>query len=485
MAPRIVMPGEELPRENVILHLYRVMSGMTQDQFSDELGCDVGSLGQYELFIHRPSPDKLEGGARIANLSREWADEVLRLAETDRRKRERQGRGAEDLFACLGETLVDHVRHTFQRLLREPLPERPPREEDRLQAREIVNRFKGYSGKQRAAVLRVGREYCWAICIEAGEEAARSASRDLEEAAALARFAREAADQVRGQEIWCYAIQSHAVAYEGNVVRVKGELKAARASFEEAKRLAKAGSDPYGLLDPGRLHDLEASLCRDERDFDGALTRLEKAFAVGRSKAHVLINKGFTLEVMGENEQAIAALLEAEPLLDRQAEPRLWYQQRFNLAVCYTHVARYAEAAPLVQQAREVATELGDEIFLVRVTWVDGRTNAGLGRLPAARWLLEQARQEFVARDMMADAALALLEESALLLDEGRTTEVKALAPELAKVLDSKGVHREAQAAVQLFKEAVEQETASAELARRVLRFLFRARHDEGLKFES
>ncbi|HEV7507943.1 MAG TPA: hypothetical protein VGS07_23870 [Thermoanaerobaculia bacterium] len=58
------------------------------------------------------------------------------------------------------------------------------------------------------------------------------------------------------------------------------------------------------------------------------------------------------------------------------------------------------------------------------------------------------------------------------------------LSQELAKVFKSKGVHREALEALRLFREAAEREAASPELARRVLRYLFRARHDQGLRFE-
>jgi hypothetical protein len=86
---------------------------------------------------------------------------------------------------------------------------------------------------------------------------------------------------------------------------------------------------------------------------------------------------------------------------------------------------------------------------------------------------------------MSYDVALALLEEAVLLLEEGRPAEVKALAGELAQVFEDKGVHREALAALRLFHEAAEHEEATAEMARRVLRFLFRARYDQGLRFES
>ena len=81
--------------------------------------------------------------------------------------------------------------------------------------------------------------------------------------------------------------------------------------------------------------------------------------------------------------------------------------------------------------------------------------------------------------------ALALLEESVLLLEENRTREVKELTRELPKVFASRGVHREALAALQVFQEAVEREAATAELTRRVLSFLFRARFDEGVTFEA
>jgi hypothetical protein len=81
------------------------------------------------------------------------------------------------------------------------------------------------------------------------------------------------------------------------------------------------------------------------------------------------------------------------------------------------------------------------------------------------------------------DVALALLEEAVLLLEERRTAEVKELAGDLVKVFESKGVHREAVAALLLFQEAAESETATAELGRRLLAFLHRSRHDPDLRF--
>jgi tetratricopeptide (TPR) repeat protein len=260
-------------------------------------------------------------------------------------------------------------------------------------------------------------------------------------------------------------------------------LDAADTALAEAKRLWHAGEDLPGLLDPGRLLDLEASLRRDQRRFEEARQLLEDAGSVSHCPGRIFINKGFTLEVMGEYERAVEVLHQAEGVVEQQGDPRLSYMRKFNLAVNLTHLGRCSEAAALLGEVRELATELGDRVFLIRTTWLEGRIAAGLGQLEEARALLAQARQAFAERQSSYDVALALLEEAALLLEEGRAAEVKALAPELARVFEGKGVHREALAALRLFQEAAEREAASAGLARRVLGFLFRARHDPGLRF--
>jgi len=319
------------------------------------------------------------------------------------------------------------------------------------------------------------------LCVQLCEESARAASRDLAAAAVLARLARETADRLAGPE--GTRLQGLAAGFEANVVRVSGELQIADNAFEEAIRQWNAGTDHDGVLDPGRILDLQASLRRDQRRFDEALRLLDEAEMVGRSPERVMINRGFTLEVMGEYERAVEILREAEPKVLRLGDPRLLYMLRFNLAVNETHLKHHAEAAVLVRQVRELASERGDEIEISRTTWLEGRIAAGLGQAGEARRLLEQARREFASRGMTYDVALALLEEAVLLLNEAKTAEVKTLAGELTTVFEAKGVHREALAALRLFQEAAERETATADLARDVLRYLFRARHDQGLQF--
>jgi tetratricopeptide (TPR) repeat protein len=354
----------------------------------------------------------------------------------------------------------------------------------RHEADALWRRLKNLPEEAQLAVVRAAEEFqAWALCERVCQESASEASRHVERAAGLARLAEEIAERVPGPAGWHDRLRGLAAGHSANVLRVSGNLKPADATLEEAKRLWRAGYDPDSVLDPGRLLDLEASLRRDQRRFEEALAAVDEALAIGRSRARVLIKKGFTLEVMGEYGRAVETLLQAAPLVERLGDPRQLYMLRFNLAVNFTHTHRYDEAAELVRSVRELASDLEDEVFLIRIDWLEGRIAAGLGEREEALKLLEQARREFAKLRMGYDVALALLEEAVLLLEEGRTAEVRQRARALVDVFKSKGVHREAVAALRLLQEAAEGETATAELARRLLAFLHRARHDPGLRF--
>jgi tetratricopeptide (TPR) repeat protein len=356
----------------------------------------------------------------------------------------------------------------------------------RLRAQELWQNLAGLSQKRRLAAVRTS-ERCqtWYLCERVCEETELQLAREVAPAAALARLAREIADRVRGPEGWCRRVQGLAAAAGPNVLRVAGELEAARAGLAEAKSLWESGSDPYGVLDPGRLLDLEASLCRDERRFDKALSLLEEALPISHHPGRVLIKRGFTYEVMGEYGRAVETLLQAFPRIDHQAEPRNWNIAQLNLANVFCHLSRHKEALDLVEEVRPLVAELGDKIDSFRILWLDGRIAAGLGRPRDARGLFAKARRKFAAEKMSYDVALLLLEEAVLLLNEGKTAEVKLLIQDLNAVFEDKGVHREALATLRLFHASAECENATVELARRVLAYLYRARYDQGLRFTS
>jgi tetratricopeptide (TPR) repeat protein len=237
------------------------------------------------------------------------------------------------------------------------------------------------------------------------------------------------------------------------------------------------------LLDASRLPDLEASLRRDQRRFPEALRLLERALAACGSPARagrILLKTAFTYEQMGDCEGAIAALKRAAPLVEKSGEPRQLCVLHFNLAVNLCHLGRHFEAKPLAAKARDLLVTIGNDLDLLRQNWLEARIAAGFGLRAEAIATLRRVREGFVDRRVPYDAALATLDLAVLLLEEERTAEVRAVAPEAVPIFESLDVQREVLAASRLFWASVEQDTATAAVARRLRELLERARHEPG-----
>ena len=133
---------------------------------------------------------------------------------------------------------------------------------------------------------------------------------------------------------------------------------------------------------------------------------------------------------------------------------------------------------------RRLQAQLGDGLNQIRLRWLEGKIDAGLGRLDPAIEALSWVRAAFAEEDLRYDEAQAGMELAGLYLKKGRTAEVKRLVLLMEPVFRAKGVHAEAQKALDLFRRAVEKETATPELAGRVAGYLRRAQHDPELIFE-
>jgi tetratricopeptide (TPR) repeat protein len=196
------------------------------------------------------------------------------------------------------------------------------------------------------------------------------------------------------------------------------------------------------------------------------------------------MSKSNILRRLDDPEGSTAVLLEADFLIDAQREPRLAFGVRFNLLVDLCALGRAAEGAPRLPEVWALAERLGEALDLTRCLWLQGQIDAGLGRLAQAAAAFRQVRRNFLEHPLPYDYALASLDLSLVLLEEGRTAEVREIAEEMLWIFKAQGVHREALAALRLFCEAAKQETATIALARQVERYLRRAQLDPGLRFE-
>lgn len=327
------------------------------------------------------------------------------------------------------------------------------------------------------------RAFCEILC----RESERAAAHDPQKAIALAEAALKAAERVPGPEPRRRRSEGYAWAHLGNARRVANDHAGGDVAFAEYRGRWKAGAlDDDGFFDPALPLDLEASLRRAERRFDEALRLHARALAVAppASVAYVLLNKAGTFQQAGRHERAISTLREAARHIDGERQPRQLFGLRFNLARNMCHLDRHAEAEALLPEVRQMAIESGFDLDLIRVVWLAGHVAAGLGRREEAMAAFEQVRWDFAAKGLPYDMALASLDLAQLYLEEGRTAEVKAIAGEMMTVFASRQVHREALAALALFRQAAEAEAATADLARRLSSYLERARREPGLHFE-
>jgi tetratricopeptide (TPR) repeat protein len=296
-----------------------------------------------------------------------------------------------------------------------------------------------------------------------------------------------AAELSPGEDAWRFRILGYVWIFFANAIRVGGELQESGEAFGKARQLWEAGAaaDP-DLLARWRLPDREASLRRHQERYSEALALHAEALKIAPKEAagRILLNEAFTLEQMGEAERALETSRKAEPLIDTKREPRQLCVLRFNRITSLCRLGRYEEGEDLLRDVRTMALDLGFELDLVRVLWLQAKIWAGRGQEENAVPALEQVRRAFRDQTIPYDFAEASLELAVLYRSQGRTGEVKTLARQMMWIFTEQGVHGEAKKALRLFCEAAEEERLTLELIRRLLDYLVRARHNPRLRFE-
>lgn len=478
------------PAESLVLSTLRKARGWTGQELAQASGTSTQVISLYETGDRPPSRERLEALAAAMGYRAEDVDflllalksagagEAAPRAPVDPTPEEL--RGIRRTATRVGVAAVDLTEQALVKLIRARRLRKA-----RQDAARLWERLRSETPAKRRLLVEKAREFqTWGLAERLCHESEDAASDRADRALELAGLAQRVAELAPGEEAWRSRLQGYALAFLANAQRVANDLPRAEATFAHAWKLWEAGAD-FGVLAAWRLLDLEASLHRGRRQFPEALTRLDQARAVAPSEAagRILLKRAATLDQMGEAEQAIETLQEATPLVEGKCQPRLLFGLRFNLAAGLCRLARYAEAEPLLVEVRDLAVEMRKELDLVRVVWLEGKINSGLGRTHEAIVSFEQVRREFSTREMAYDAALATLELAELYLLDGRTQEVRGLASEMAWIFRCQRVHREAIAALTLFCEAARNEAATAEMARKVGQYLVRAQSNPDLRF--
>jgi transcriptional regulator with XRE-family HTH domain len=477
------------------LAVARILRGWQQQDLAEASGVGGPAISDYERGVKVPEMATLERLVAALGFS---VAELLELSALIRR-RGPEGRagttpagpggqpwGRPELARAVAELLAADASEAAQR---SRAPETVRRlAEDRLRAPALWARLSGLTEEERQALVRNDAAFHNAGFVELlCEESVHAAGDSVQRARRLAELAVEVAKRIPGEEAWRSRIQGYARPHWANALRAGGDLQLADAAFERAAALWRAGeaADP-GLLNEARVLGLEAALRRDGHRLPEAVMLFDRALEVDRwgETPGLLIGKAKALEGLGRFDEAVILLRQAGALLDAEAEPRkvLIVQELLLLNLC--HLGRHREAELTIGEVRTLARQLGNQLDLVRVEWVQGRIDTGLVRHEEAIGVLDQVRRKFVEDQMAYDGALVTVELAEIHAILGHRAEVKALARESAPIFTQQGVHAEAQRALELFRRAVEDERLTVELVRAVIVYLYRARHDPRLRFE-
>lgn len=477
----------------ILIGLARKLGGMNKTQLAAKAGVDVADVSRWERGERRPGKRNLNKVLTAAGVSWELAEALLPLIRSLRAKVLGRESGESQVApATVVDSVLDLVRAMTPALLpglRTPAAPALNLEEEHCLAEEQFQRLLLLSaGERRLLVDNSPRFQTWPLAVRLCEASRVTAADSAPASLEWAQLALAVSQKVLGvEESWRERLEGYALGHVANAKRVGSELLEAQEDYCRAWELWKKKDLALRdeVLEVGWLLGMEASLLRDRRLFPQSLANLDQALDLASSekaRASLAIAKAHTLRYQEDYEGAIATLLQ---LPSRPAERQLALVKQFELGKNFLDLNRFAEAYALLPAIRELALDLDNDLELLRVQWLEGLTAAGLDRREQATTALEQVRRGFAAKKIAYDAALVSLDLAVLYLDAGRLSDVQRLALEMRPIFQTRGVHREALAAVKLFCEATERGDVTTQLTRRLAKYLERARFDESLLFEA
>lgn len=278
-------------------------------------------------------------------------------------------------------------------------------------------------------------------------------------------------------------LKARSWAYIGNARRIRFELREAQEAFDRSLLHLRQGTrEPW---ERAVWMDLKASLLRAQRSFDDSKRLLKRALllflAVGdRHRAgRVLISMDNVLHREGRPEEGIPLLYRALELIDPEQEPHVLFMATHNLIDDLADAGRYMEAQRLLIQSRPLYQRFDHAFVRYRCHWTEAKIARGFGQIKKAESFLEAARAGFLEHEAAFEVALVSLELAGLYAEQGKTVEMKRLAEEMVSIFSSRQIHREALAALALWKHAVDAEEACAELSALVAAEIKHARYDQ------
>lgn len=308
----------------------------------------------------------------------------------------------------------------------------------------------------------------------------------------LAHFATLVADRLSPEVYDCKRLadlKCRAWAALGNAFRVADDLDSAEWALGRAAELHLLGTRDEVLA--ARLLELQASLCGAQRRFPAAQEALDAVCALHRRRGdnhlvgRTLIKKGLYTGYANDPERAVRLLVDGLALIDRERDPQLALSAIHNIAWFLMDLGRFRQARNLVWENRWRYHEHGGHIDRLKLRWLQGLIDKGLGKLASAEEALKEARKGFGDAGMRYHAALTGLDLASIFLRRKRPAEARDVVLEATAVFIDLRIQREALGAVLMLKSVFEAGVEARAILDDAIHFLRRIEYDPTLTFSA
>lgn len=261
-----------------------------------------------------------------------------------------------------------------------------------------------------------------------------------------------------------------------NTRRIRADLHSAEVAAQTAlAHLERGTGDPLARAE---VLSLLASLRRDQRRLEEAASYLNQAIGGYRRHgsrhqvARAMLKRSQIEADMERPAKALVLLDRVARYLDVDLEPRLTFTVLEQRVVFLHQLGRSREAVALLPALRDAAARVGSERDRTYVAWVEGLIAVQDGRDAEAERLLLQARDRFAAAGIGFDAALVSLDLATLYFRQNRMAETRDLAVSMMAIFQAIDIHREAFAALVIFRQTVEAETVTLGMIESIATYL-------------
>ena len=273
-----------------------------------------------------------------------------------------------------------------------------------------------------------------------------------------------------------------------NAMRATSDLAGADQALATAARHLKQGSGEP-LEEAEHLY-FTASLRRAERRLDEALRSVHRSRRIYRMvgdlhlEGRSMMCESAIRDLQGEVDASIELCRQAMAQLDAGRSPRLAFSVRHNLVWQLMVAGRSEEASRELEAIRPAYFELGDNMLLLRLRWMEARLAKDLGRPEESERAFREAHEGFVEARIPYEAASVALDLAVLLAEQDRRQELKLLAVELVAVFRSLGVAREAFVALTIFERFAQEDAVTLSLLAKLSQYFSQVRNQPDLRFD-